>query len=158
MNPIAKNMVVVAVSTLAIYVFLSVAMRLMSRRQLGQLTALDLLIIILLGSSVETAMVHGETSLKAGLVSGTTLFLTNYFVSHFMRRSKRFSHVCGVGPILLVHDGKFVEEHLRRMGLTHEDVLHALRQREQASLKNVRFAVLEPDGQINVIPNEMPPM
>ena len=156
MSPIAQNMMIVAGSTLTIYLFLSVSMRLMSRRQLGQLTVLDLLIIILLGSSVETAMVHGDTSLKAGLVSGTTLFLTNYLVSHIMRRSRRFSHICGMGPMLLVHDGKFVEEHLKRVGLTHEDVLHAIRQREQADIKKVRFAVLEPDGQINVIPFELP--
>jgi uncharacterized membrane protein YcaP (DUF421 family) len=100
-------------------------------------------------------MVHGDTSLKAGLVSGTTLFLLNYAVARQIRRSKRFGHVCGSGPMVLVHDGKFVEEHMRRSGLTCEDVLHALRQREQADLSNVRFAVLEPDGQINVIPIEM---
>jgi uncharacterized membrane protein YcaP (DUF421 family) len=156
MNDFNQTLLIVAGSTFTVYVFLAVSMRLMSRRQLGQLTALDLLIIILLGSSVETAMVHGSTSLKAGLVSGTTLFITNYIVSHLMRRSRRFGHICGMGPLLLVHDGKFVEEHLRRSGLTHEDIYHALREREQASLENVRFAVLEPDGQINVVPMTMP--
>ena len=151
MNDLTQTLLIVAGSTFSIYIFLSVSMRLMSRRQLGQLTALDLLIIILLGSAVETSMVHGSTSLKAGLVSGTTLFITNYVVTHLMRRSKRFGHICGMGPLLLVHDGKFVEEHLRRTGLTHEDIFHALREREQPSLENVRFAVLEPDGQINVV-------
>ena len=155
MSPQAENLLVVAGNTVCIYVFLTVSMRVLGRRQLGQLTALDLLVIILLGSAVETAMVHGDTSLKAGLVSGTTLFLLNYAVARQIRRSKRFGHVCGSGPMVLVHDGKFVEEHMRRSGLTCEDVLHALRQREQADLSNVRFAVLEPDGQINVIPIEM---
>ena len=156
MNDFTQTMLIVAASTLTIYIFLAVSMRLMSRRQLGQLTALDLLIIILLGSSVETAMVHGSTSLKAGLVSGSTLFVTNFIVSRLMRRSKRFGHICGMGPLLLVHDGKMVEEHLRRAGLTHEDVMQALRQREQSRLDDVRFAVLEPDGQINVVPMTLP--
>jgi uncharacterized membrane protein YcaP (DUF421 family) len=130
-------------------------MRILSRRQLGQLSALDLMIIILLGSSVETGMVHGSTSLKAGIVSATTLFITNYAISKLVRRSKRFGHICGMGPVLLVHDGAMVTEHLKRVGMTTEDVMEALRQREYADLSNVRFAVLEPDGQVNVVPKEM---
>ena len=155
MSQVAQNLLIVSASTLTIYVFISIAMRIFSRRQLGQLTAIDLLIIMLLGSSVETAMVHGDASLKAGLVSGTTLFVANYIISHLIRRFKRLGHLCGAGPVLLVHDGQYVEEHLKRFGLTHEDVLHAFRQREHVDLSNVRFAVLEPDGQINVIPREM---
>ncbi len=149
------KLAIVAVSTVVIYFFLCLSMRLVSRRQLGQLSPLDLLVIVLLGSAVETAMVQGDMSLKAGLVSGTSLLISNYFISRAIRRSKRFGHLCGAGPVLLVHDGKFVEEHLKRIGFTHEDVLHALRQREFADLSNVRFAVLEGDGQINVIPKDM---
>ena len=155
MNPTALNLLIVSGNTLIVYVYLAVCIRLFSRRQLGQLTAMDLLIIILLGSAVETAMVHGETSLKAGLVSGTTLFVANRAFVHLMARSRRLSHVCGAGPLLLVHDGNFIEAHLRQVGFSHEDVMHALRQREYEDLSNVRFAVLESDGQVNVIPREM---
>jgi uncharacterized membrane protein YcaP (DUF421 family) len=151
MSPIARNLLVVAGSTLTIYLFLSIAMRLVSRRQMGQITALDLLIIILLGSAVETAMVHGDVSIKAGIVSATTLFLTNYLISRLIRSSKRFGRLCGAGPVLVVHDGKIIEEQLKRFGITHDDLLHAIRQREHADLSDVRFAVLEQDGQINVV-------
>ena len=129
-------------------------MRLISRRQLGQLSVLDLLIVILLGSSVETAMVHGSSSLKAGLISATVLFVANRLVADMLKRSRRFGHICGCGPLLLVHDGLFVEEHLKRVGLTHDDVMLAVRNREYADLKDVRFAVLEADGEINVIPRD----
>jgi len=152
MDTIIKNLVIVSASTLFIYFYLGLLFRIGSRRQMSQLTALDLLTILLLGSAVETSMVHGDTSLKAGIVSGTTLFITNYLVSLLIRRSKRIARVCGAGPVLVVHDGKFVEEHLRRYGLTHEDIFQALRQREMNDLSNVRFAVLEPDGEITVIP------
>ena len=155
MSPLAQNLLIVALNTLCIYAFLAISMRVLSRRQLGQLTALDLMVIILLGSAVETAMVHGDTSLRAGLVSGTTLFIANYTVARLIRRSKKFGHLCGTGPVVLVHDGRFVDEHMRRSGLTCEDVMHALRQREHADLSNVRFAVLEADGQIIVIPIDM---
>src|SRR5579862_9891003 len=96
----------VAFNTAAIYFFLIFAVRLFGRRQLGQLSSLDLLILILLGSAVETAMVRADTSLRAGIVSAFTLLVINRLLTLAMLKSKRFSHLVGSGPILLVHDGK----------------------------------------------------
>lgn len=143
---------IIAGNTLAIYLFLIVAMKILSRRQLGQLNALDLLVMILLGSAVETAMVHGSTLLRAGFVSASTLLVANRLLSHVTSRSKRMRRFFSPGPVLLVHDGRFIEEHLNRMGLTHEDVLQAVRAREHADLAEIRFAILESDGEINVVP------
>ena len=126
----------------------------LSRKQLGQLTALDLLVMILLGSAVETAMVHGSTLLRAGFVSASTLLVANRCLSSLSLRFKKFNRLFGPGPLLLVHNGTLVEEHLKRAGLTREDVMQALRGREHADLQNVRFAVLETDGEINVIPRQ----
>ena len=142
----------VALHTVAIYLFLMLMIRLLGRRQLGQLTVIDLVVIILLGSAVETAMVKADTSLQAGLVCAGTLMLLNRIFSLTFLRFKRFSHLAGGGAILLVHDGKFVEEHLRRAGLTKEDVLEALREREESGIEDIRFAVMEKDGKINVVP------
>ena len=149
-NQITAMLIVIA-NTLCVYVFLVVSMRVLSRRQLGQLTALDLLILILLGSAVETAMVHGSTLLRAGFVSATTLFVANRIISGLVAKSRKLSRICGAGPILLVHNGQFVEEHLKRIGLTHEDVIQAIRAREHGEVSEVRYAVLEPDGEINIV-------
>ena len=148
----AQDLLPVFGHTCAIYLFLIVMIRFCNRRQLGQLTVIDLVIIILLGSAVETAMVNANTTLVAGLVCATTLMLLNTLVSRTLCRSKRLRHLVLQGPILLVHDGQFVESHLRRIGFTHEDVLEALRQREFCDVEDVRFAVLETDGEVNVIP------
>ncbi len=142
----------VAGTTMAIYLYLVLLVRLLGRRQLGQLSAVDLLILILLGSAVETGMIHGNTSLAAGIVSALTLLLTNFALTKIFLKFKRFRHLVGSGPILLVDNGKFVEEHLKRAGFTEADVLQALRGREEDGLENVRFAVLETDGTVNVIP------
>ena len=138
--------------TVAIYIFLIVSLRFMGRRHLGQLTVLDLVIVILLGSAVETAMVAGNTSLPAGLVSSSTLLALNYGLGLILLRSKKLRHLIGGGPILLVHFGHFVEENLLRAGLTHADVLQAIHERDEAGIESVKFAVLEVDGAINVVP------
>lgn len=144
----------VALQTTVIYLYLVVALRILGRRQLGQLTVIDLLVVILLGSAVETALIHGDTSLKAGLLSASVLMVLNKALSKLFLRSKKWRHLVGCGPTLLVHDGEFVCEHLKQIGFTEEDVMAGLRQRGYSDLKGVRFAVLETDGTINVIPTD----
>lgn len=141
----------VALSTFVIYVFLILALRLIGRRSLAQLSALDFLVVILLGSAVETAMVQASTSLKAGLMSASVLLLANRLLTWGMLKSKKLRHLVGGGPVLLVHDGKFVQERMWRVGLTEADVMAALRSREVGCVEDVRFAVLETDGRINVV-------
>lgn len=144
----------VALHTAAIYLFLVLMLRLLSRRQLGQFTAIDLVIIILLGSAVETAMVNGNTTLPAGIVSAATLLAINRGLSELFLRFRGLRHIVCHGPMLLIHNSHYVEENLRRAGLTKSDVLQALRERESAGPEDVRFAVLEADGTINVVPCE----
>jgi len=138
--------------TFAIYVFLIFLFRVIGRRQLGQLNVLDLVVIIVMGSAVETSMVAGDTSLPAGLVSAATLLIVNRLMSLLFCRFRRLRHIVQGSPVLLVHDGKFVTEHLKRVGFSEEDVLEALREHEITGVDQVRFAVLEADGEINVIP------
>src|ERR1700720_712131 len=100
------KLLTVAGATTVIYLFLILGLRLIGRRQLGQLTVLDLVVVLILGSAVETAMIHGDLSLPAGLVSAGTLMVLNRLVTEIFRRNKRLRHAVGGGPVLLVHDGK----------------------------------------------------
>src|SRR5258708_27551989 len=88
--PYIQNLPFVALNTLVIYFFLVFAFRFIGRRQLGQLTIIDLVIIIIMGSAVETAMVNGNVSLQAGLVSAATLLFANRALSRFCLRSRRW--------------------------------------------------------------------
>jgi uncharacterized membrane protein YcaP (DUF421 family) len=147
----ATSLVEVAGSTAAIYLFLIVTLRLVGRRQLGQLTVIDLVVVLALGSAVETAMIHGNTSLAAGFVSAGTLLAFNRALTWAFLRSPRLSHLVNGGPILLVHDGTVIEEHLRRVGITQPDLDAALRSRGFGDSSGVREAVLETDGSITVV-------
>lgn len=141
----------VALHTFIIYIYLIVLVRLFGRRQLEQLTVIDLLVLILLGSAVETAMINGNTAIRAGLISATTLMVANFALSKLFGRFKRLRLLAGSGPILIVHDGNFLEENIKRVGLTESDVMQALRSRECADVAAVKSAILEVDGTINVL-------
>lgn len=96
-------------------------------------------------------MVHASTSIKVGMVSALTLLVANRLLTKLMLGSRKLRHMVGAGPVLVIHHGRYVEEHLRRLGLTKQDLDEALRQRECGSVGEVRFAVLEPDGELNVV-------
>ena len=80
----------VAWHTLAIYLMLIAIIRIAGRRQLSQLNVVDLVIILVLGSAVETAMVAGDTSLKAGLTSAGVLLIANRAIALAVSRSRRW--------------------------------------------------------------------
>ena len=132
--------------------FLIAGLRLVGRRQLGQLTVLDLVVVLVLGSAVETAMIHGNTSLPVGLVSAATLLILNRLLTLLLVHSRRFRHLVNGGPMLLVHRGAILDEHLVRAGMTAEDLVEALRARGYEGPEGVRAAVLETDGTVSVVP------
>jgi uncharacterized membrane protein YcaP (DUF421 family) len=143
--------------TVAIYVFLVVSFGLLARRrQVTQITFVELAVIMLLGSSVETSMVAGDTGLAAGLASAGALLILNRLLAALVTRSPWLRRRILGGPLILVSDGAFVEENLRRAGLTEADVLSAMRERGFAGPEDVRYAVLEVDGSTTVLPSETP--
>jgi uncharacterized membrane protein YcaP (DUF421 family) len=150
-SPSVPILVIVAGSTAGIYLFLITLLRLAGRRQLAQLSALDLVVVLVLGSAVETAMIHGNTSLPAGLVSAATLLVMNRLLSLLFLRSERLSHLVNGGPILLVHNSQVLGSHLARVGMSTPDLDAALRSRGYDGPAGVEEAVLETDGTISVV-------
>lgn len=145
--------IVVALSTAAIYVFVLGLLRLFGRRHLGQLTAIDLVVMLTLGSAVETSMIHGSTSLASGLISASTLLALNAVIDRLLIRSDRARHFVNGGPKVLVRSGRVIESQLRRSGFTDADLKAALRGRGFAGPAKVDYAVLEVDGSVTVIPS-----
>ncbi len=144
----------VALQTFIIYLFLIVALSLLGHRQSAELNITELIVIMVIGSSVETAMVNGDTSLPAGLTSAATLMLSNAALSRLMARFPRLKRYVVGRPILLVYEGKVLPRHLEEAGLDQDDVLEGIRERGYDTLDQVRIAVLEMDGTISVIPRD----
>jgi len=142
----------IALHTLAIYAFLILGLRFIAHRQLTQLTVVDIVIILVLGSAVETSMIAGDTALSAGLVSASTLIAADCVITRAILHNRRLRKLLVGGPLLLVHNGQVLEYNLRRAGIALDELMEALREREMASPEEVRFAVLELDGSITAVP------
>ncbi len=146
------SLLLVVGQTLAIYAFLVVILCRVGRSLMAGLTHFDYLIIALLGSAVETGLYHGSSTLSAGIASATTLIAADRLTSSLMNRWPRLRRLLTGAPVVLVHDGQFIPDHLRQVRLSEQDVLGEVRKRGYGKLDEVRLAVLERNGEIGVIP------
>jgi uncharacterized membrane protein YcaP (DUF421 family) len=140
--------------TVVIYIFLVLGLSLLDRRETSQLGLVEIVVIMALGSAVETAMVAGNTSLQAGLTAALTLMICNWGMTHLIERWNGLRRILVGHPIPLVADGRILTRRAQSAGLSEDDILEAIRERGYDSLAEVRYAILEVDGNISVIARE----
>ncbi len=138
--------------TVIVYAALLMGLRLAGKREMGQMTPFDLVVILLVANAVQNAMVGPDTSVTGGLIAASVLIVANYAVAFGRQRIPFLKGAVEGTPTLLISDGEFVEEHLRREGLDKDEVLMAIREHGVADAKDVRMAVLETDGSISIVP------
>ena len=151
-HPTPTGALIIAGKTVVIYLFLVIGLRLMGKRELGQMTIYDLVLIIVLANAVQNAMVGDDTTLFGGLVAACTLLLLNRLFTLAMVRSPKLERAMVGEPVLLVNDGKLIEASMRREGITRDQVMAALREHGMQSLDEAHMCVLEVDGTISVVP------
>jgi uncharacterized membrane protein YcaP (DUF421 family) len=153
-NPNPADLVLVLVRTVVVYLALVLLLRASGKRQLGQMTLFDLVVLLVISNAVQNAMVGPDTSLAGGLLAAATLVGLNWLVDRLELRSGWFRKRLTGSPTLLIHDGQLLEEHLSREGIDREEVMQALREHGVDHLGRVKLAVLEVDGTISVVPSE----
>lgn len=144
----------IALRTSVIYVVVLILLRVAGKRELGQMTPFDLVVILLIANAVQNAMTGPDTSLLGGAIAASTLIVLNLAVSRFGRRIPFLARAFSGSPTLLVHDGKVIRSHLAREDVTVEEIEMAAREHGVEKLKDVRGAILEVDGSISIIPKE----
>ena len=142
----------IVVRTLAVYGAVLIGLRLVGKRQLGQMSIADLVVILLIANAVQNAMVGPDASLQGGILAAVTLLAVNLVLTRALAHSPFAERLLEGVPTLLVKDGAYVLENLRREGLAHDEVDMAIREHGIGDLSGVRIAYLEPDGTISVIP------
>lgn len=133
------------------YLGLVVLLRVSGKRTLSKMNAFDFVITIALGSTFATSLLSSEVSLVAALTAFAVLISLQYVVSFVSVRWPAFEGLVKAQPTLVYHDGRFLEDALRRARVTKAEVHAAIREHGRASLERVRAVVLETDSSISVI-------
>ncbi len=153
-SPDLPGALAIAAKTTVIYIAMILGLRLLGKRELGQLSIYDLVLIIVISNSVQNAMVGKDNTLLGGLVAALTLLILNRGFTWIMLRSDRISGWMEGEPTLLVRDGKLIKSQMQKEGVTREHVLAAMREHGIGDLDQVQMAVLEVDGSISIVAKE----
>jgi uncharacterized membrane protein YcaP (DUF421 family) len=142
----------IIVRTAAVYGVVLIGLRLSGKREIGQMTVFDLVVLLLIANAVQNAMVGPDTSLTGGVLAAAVLLVLNVVVARLRLRWPRLRRLVEGSPTLLVLHGELIPDHLRREGVDQETLEAALREHGVANLSDVEMVVLEIDGSISVVP------
>ena len=146
--------VMIILSTVAVYVFIVIAIRLFGKRELSQLSVVDLVFILLISNSVRNAMVGPDSTLLGGLTAATALFVTNYLFKLILYRFPKFSRIIEGETLLLIYKGRLNRGNLEKAKLSVAELMEAVREHGVSKIDDVDLAVLEVDGNISVLSHE----
>lgn len=145
-------MLVVFIRTLILYVIVVIVMRIMGKRQVGQLQPFELVVAIMISELAAVPMQNTGIPLVNGIIPILTLLVAQISMSFInLKSTKARGIICGK-PSILVENGKIVEEKLRTEMYTLNDLLEQLRSKDIPNIADVEFAILETNGQLSVIP------
>lgn len=136
---------------LLVYGFLLIGLRLTGKRQVGQLAPFDLVLLLVLSNAVQNSMNAGDNTVAAGFILVATLLAANGVLSWITWRSKKAETLLEGRPQILVHNGQVDETMLAAERITRHELMAAVRQAGVSDLAEVRVAILETNGRINVV-------
>ncbi|HEY6057637.1 MAG TPA: YetF domain-containing protein [Candidatus Limnocylindrales bacterium] len=149
---LGSDVIGVAIRSAVVYLFLVVGLRFGGKREVGQLTLPDLVVLLVIANGVQNAMVGSNTTLIGGLVSGAVVLVIARLIQVAVERSPRLEQALIGEPRVIVRDGQPLANALREEEITPSELAAALREHGIEEVTDVRLAVLEVDGSISVIP------
>jgi uncharacterized membrane protein YcaP (DUF421 family) len=141
----------IVLRTLVIYLVVLIGVRLSGKREVGQMTPFDLVLLLLISNSVQNAMTGPDTSVLGGVAAAVTLLVLNYLVAEVAGGNRRFRRFVEGEPSLLVHDGKVIEPHMAKEHVSIDQLQRAMREHGINTYHELALAVLEVDGSISCL-------
>jgi uncharacterized membrane protein YcaP (DUF421 family) len=142
--------------TAVVYVVVLVLLRTAGKRELGQMSPVDLVVILVISNAVQNAMTGGDNSLIGGIIAATTLVAVNTAFSRVGHRVPYLKHLFESQPTVLVEGGKLIKRNLERENVEEDELMMAVREHGIEELAGVEAAYLERDGSISIIPKDAP--
>ena len=138
--------------TLILYFILMTGLRLMGKRQIGELEPSELVLTLIISDLAAVPMQDFGIPLVNGVFPIVTLLCVSLLLSFFSLKSIRFRGlVCG-HPTVIVRDGKVLQENMARNRFTVDELYEQLRSQGYADLQSVKYAILETSGQVSILP------
>jgi uncharacterized membrane protein YcaP (DUF421 family) len=134
------------------FLFILVLTRIVGRRELGSLEPFDLILLVVLGDLIQQGVTQSDYSLTGAILVGGTFAVLTVAVSYLGFRVRPLRRVLEGEPIVLVENGKPLDQNLHRERLTLEELAAEARLQQIAAIDDIRWAILETNGSISFIP------
>src|SRR5688572_31267437 len=138
----------------AVYIFLLVVFRIAGERTMASMTTFDFVLLLIIADLTQQALIGDDFSLTKMMLVIVTLIGIDIGISLLKDRSRLFHKVIEGVPLIIVEDGRVLDDRMRRARIDLEDVLQAARERQGLErVDQIKYAVLERTGEISIIPN-----
>ncbi|MCP3025565.1 DUF421 domain-containing protein [Halobacillus sp. A5] len=138
------------IRTVITYLFILVIFRLMGKREIGELSVMDLVVFIMLAEIAIFLIEKPESSIWQAIIPMSVLLSIQWGSAILSLRSKKFRDWFDGKPSVLIRHGEIDEQEMRRQRYNFSDLLLQLREQEVQHLEDIDFAVLEPSGKLSV--------
>lgn len=139
--------------TVFLYFFILIVFRLMGKREIGQLSILDLVVSIMIAEMAVMSIEDPKTPMIRTIVAIGVLFGVQIIMAFISLKSEKIRHCVDGEPATIIDKGKIDEEEMRRQRYNFDDLLLQLRENNVKNLSDVEFAILEPTGKLSVYKN-----
>lgn len=145
-------MFIVLIRTIVLYLLIIVGIRLLGKRQVGELEPSELVLALIIADLASVPMQDNGIPLLAGVIPIVVLLAASTILSVLTMRSIRFRTLLCGKPSIVVENGVVQEPELRKNRITIDELLEELRGQGYADFRSVKFAVLETNGKLSVLP------
>jgi len=144
------------IRALIVYGFLLILLRLTGKRQIGQMSPFDLVLLLVLSNAVQNSMNGGDNTILGGMILATTLVACNAVLGFITYHSKAAGKLVEGSPEVLIFDGKLMKKNLEKEGLTMDELEGAMRVAGCEKIEDVHLATMELNGQISIVREDNP--
>ncbi len=144
-------MTITAIRTVIIYIFIIAAMRIMGKRQLGELQPAELVVTLLISDMAAVPMQETGIPLLNGIIPVLILVSLELLLSALMLKVPFFNRLIGGKPKIIINNGQLDAQALRDLRMTLEDLMESLRQQGTFDISTVQYAIVESNGKISLL-------
>lgn len=143
---------VLVVRTILLYSLVIVSLRVMGKRQIGEMQPSELVVAIMISDLAAVPMQTIDIPLVTGIIPVLTLIVAEVFMSYISLKSSRLRKVISGKPSIIIYDGHINEGELERLRFNMNDLLEQLRINNYSNISDVECAVMETNGKLSIIP------
>ena len=144
-------MIISVIRTNLLYIVIILAIRIMGKRQIGELQTSELVVTLLISDIAAIPMQNTEQCLLSGIVPILILIVCEIIISFLMLKRAGFRRIICGKPIVIISDGKINQSEMHRLRMSTEDLSEELRQQGIFNIEDVGFAIVETNGKLSVL-------